>query len=94
MVFIATANSKAVIPGPLLDRMEVIDLPGYMLDEKIAIGMRHLVPRQLEQHGLLPQVSHRNILRGFDFISFVFPTCICTYLPCRRWRSRRRRFRR
>ncbi len=52
VMFICTANVKAEIPRPLLDRMEVIDLPGYILDEKVAIAERYLVKRQLEAHGL------------------------------------------
>ena len=53
VMFICTANIKAEIPRPLLDRMEVIDLPGYILDEKVAIANRHLLPRQIDAHGLL-----------------------------------------
>mgnify|MGYP000630569433 FL=1 len=49
-LFICTANSMN-IPGPLLDRMEVIRLPGYTEDEKLAIAMRYLVPKQLSANG-------------------------------------------
>jgi ATP-dependent Lon protease len=52
VLFIATANVAETIPGPLLDRMEVIRIDGYTEDEKVAIAMRHLLPRQLERHGL------------------------------------------
>ncbi len=52
VMFICTANIKSEIPRPLLDRMEVIDLPGYILDEKVKIAERYLVKRQLEAHGL------------------------------------------
>jgi ATP-dependent Lon protease len=51
-LFITTANTLAQIPDPLRDRMEIIRLPGYLDQEKLAIARRHLVPRQLKQHGL------------------------------------------
>ena len=52
VLFIATANSLAPISGPLRDRMEIIDLSGYVLQEKVEIGERHLLPKQKEEHGL------------------------------------------
>ncbi|KAF8700994.1 hypothetical protein HU200_033885 [Digitaria exilis] len=52
VIFVATANRMQPIPPPLLDRMEVIELPGYTPEEKLKIAMKHLVPRVLEQHGL------------------------------------------
>jgi ATP-dependent Lon protease len=52
--FIATANSLDSIPGPLLDRMEIVDLSGYTTAEKLHIAKRHLVPQELEAHGLTP----------------------------------------
>ena len=53
--FICTANVRYQIPRPLLDRMDVIELSGYMLEEKINIGVRHILPKVLEEHGLLPE---------------------------------------
>ena len=52
VMFIATANVLPQIPEPLRDRMEIIELPGYLLDEKVQIAKRHLFPKQLERHGL------------------------------------------
>jgi len=54
VVFIATANVLDTIPGPLLDRMETIELAGYTLEEKRQIGRRYLVGRQIEANGLKP----------------------------------------
>jgi ATP-dependent Lon protease len=48
VVFVATANDTRAVPPALLDRMEVIALSGYTLEEKLAIAQRHLVPRQLQ----------------------------------------------
>lgn len=50
--FIATANRMDTIPAPLRDRMEIIELGGYTEEEKVEIAARHLVPKQLEEHGL------------------------------------------
>ncbi len=52
VLFIATANNLSTIPKPLLDRMEVIELSGYITEEKIEIAKRHLIPRELENTGL------------------------------------------
>jgi ATP-dependent Lon protease len=52
VLFIATANTLETIPGPLRDRMEVIQLSGYTLDEKVHIAKRYLVPRQIAENGL------------------------------------------
>nr|GEX86316.1 lon protease homolog 2, peroxisomal-like isoform X2 [Tanacetum cinerariifolium] len=52
VIFVGTANRAQPIPPPLLDRMEVIELPGYTSEEKLRIAMRHLIPRVLSQHGL------------------------------------------
>ena len=52
VLFIATANNLSTIPKPLLDRMEVIELSGYITEEKIEIAKRHLIPREMENTGL------------------------------------------
>src|SRR5690606_30069123 len=52
VLFICTANTVDSIPAPLLDRMEMLRLAGYLSDEKVAIAARHLVPRQLNRAGL------------------------------------------
>src|SRR5207244_11627069 len=54
VLFIATANVVETIPGPLLDRMELIRLDGYTEDEKVAIARDHLLGRQVERNGLEP----------------------------------------
>lgn len=50
--FIATANDLGNIPPALRDRMEIIDIPGYLLEEKMQIAKKHLIPKQLKEHGL------------------------------------------
>jgi ATP-dependent Lon protease len=71
VVFITTANMLDTIPGPLQDRMEIISLPGYTEDEKVEIGRRYLVRRQLEANGLNPGQAEievealRLIIRGY-----------------------------
>ena len=52
VMFITTANDKSTIPAPLLDRMEVIELPSYTHEEKFNIAKKHLVPKQIKLHGL------------------------------------------
>ena len=68
--FVATANDRGAIPAPLLDRLEVIELPGYSEDEKLEIAGAHLVRRQLEKNGLDAQVRFtdgalRALIRGY-----------------------------
>jgi ATP-dependent Lon protease len=52
VMFIATGNTTATVHPALLDRMEIIDISGYIVEEKIEIAKRHLIPKQLEAHGL------------------------------------------
>src|SRR6201982_3441983 len=71
VMFITTANVLDSIPGPLRDRMEVIDLPGYVEDEKFEIARRYLVDRQLKANGLtaeqaeIPDAAIRVIIRDY-----------------------------
>nr|XP_027219203.1 lon protease homolog 2, peroxisomal-like [Penaeus vannamei] len=58
VLFVATANTLSSIPTPLMDRMEVIHVPGYTQEEKIMIGQLHLLPKQLREHGLTPDIMH------------------------------------
>ena len=55
VIFIATANMLDPIPPALLDRMEVLEIPGYTREEKLEIARRHLVPKQISEHGLTDQ---------------------------------------
>lgn len=71
VLFITTANDKSRIPAPLLDRMEIIDLPGYTYEEKFNIAKRHLVPKQLKENGLkksnvkITDKALRSIISGY-----------------------------
>jgi ATP-dependent Lon protease len=62
VLFITTANTTSSIPGPLLDRMEVIELSGYTLEEKEDIALRYIIPRELDSNGLNP--THLKIDRA------------------------------
>jgi ATP-dependent Lon protease len=70
-MFITTANMLDTIPGPLRDRMEVVELPGYTEDEKLMIAREHLIAKQLEAHGLteddldLTDDAIRNVIRSY-----------------------------
>ncbi len=69
--FICTANQLDTIPRPLLDRMEIIKLPGYIMEEKLEIARKYLVPKQLKEHGidrsrlLITSRALREIIDGY-----------------------------
>lgn len=71
VLFIATANTSETIPHALLDRMEILELPGYSEEQKLAIARKHLIPKQLEAHGLksesvtIPDSSVRLIISDY-----------------------------
>lgn len=71
VLFLCTANQLETIPRPLLDRMEIIRLSGYILEEKVEIAKKYLIPKQLEAHGLtskqvkLSDAVLRNIIDGY-----------------------------
>ncbi len=67
VMFLATANSRAAIPPALMDRLEVIEVPGYTRAEKLAIAVDFLVPKQLREHGLTPELLDFN-LEGLEVI--------------------------
>ena len=73
VIFIATANSLRTIPRPLKDRMEIIQIPGYSIEDKVPIGRNHLLPKQIKMHGLDEQVLQITE-DSFKFISEFWKT--------------------
>ncbi|MBM3125428.1 MAG: endopeptidase La [Chloroflexi bacterium] len=73
VMFITTANSLGTIPPPLLDRMEVIEFPGYIEEEKLEIANRYLIPRQIEENGIeslgvtFDEAALRRIIREYTY---------------------------
>ncbi|CAK7016724.1 MAG: Lon protease [Desulfovibrio sp.] len=71
VMFICTANNLETIPGPLRDRMEIIRIPGYTMQEKLAIARRFLVPRQVKENGLkqndvaMPDTVVQAVIEGY-----------------------------
>lgn len=71
VMFVLTANNIHQIPRPLLDRMEVISIPGYTINEKLHIGENYLLPKQVKLHGLKPQqlvmpdTSMKYLIQGY-----------------------------
>ena len=71
IIFICTANTVADIPPPLLDRMEVVNLGAYTVEEKVTIAQQHLVPRCLSEHGMTkdqvvwPEMAVRELIEGY-----------------------------
>jgi ATP-dependent Lon protease len=67
VLFIATANLADPIPGPLRDRMEIIEIPGYTMEEKLKIARNYLLPEAVEEHGLKPE----QVVFGDDELKFL-----------------------
>lgn len=68
VMFIATANNLATIPRPLLDRMELIEVSGYITEEKIQIARRHLIPKEKENNGLTDRKDIKITAKALEYI--------------------------
>lgn len=90
VLFITTANDRGRIPKPLLDRMEIIEVPSYLANEKVEIACRHLVPRQLEKNGFkksmltVPRESISEIINGYTREAGVRSLERCIATVCRK----------
>ena len=90
VMFITTANSLYDIPGPLRDRMEIIEVPSYLANEKVHIACRHLIPKQLEKHGLkksmltIPESTVETIVAEYTHEAGVRSLERCIAAVCRK----------
>ena len=90
VLFITTANTLDTVPRPLLDRMEVIELGSYTDEEKLMISKNHLIPKQLEKHGIkktqlrIPDDTVRQIITGYTRESGVRKLDRCYAEICRK----------
>ncbi|MBQ3108503.1 MAG: endopeptidase La [Clostridia bacterium] len=90
VMFVTTANDLGNIPKPLRDRMEIIEVDGYIEDEKVQIAQRHLVKKQMEKHGLkrgmltLSEAQIRTIISGYTAEAGVRELERCIASVCRK----------
>jgi ATP-dependent Lon protease len=85
VVFIATANDRSTIPAPLLDRMELLEMPSYSSQQKFQIAQKHIIPRQLTEHALSPDYLQIQVttyrIHFFSLNFYIFsPTLFITLL--------------
>ena len=81
VMFITTANAPYNIPQPLLDRMETIHLPGYTEEDKVEIAKRHLIPKQISEHGL----TMTNLALSEGAVRGIIRLSLIHILPGRPW---------
>ena len=70
VMFITTANTMDTIPGPLLDRMEIIEVPGYTEEEKVKIAEQYLIPKEVKENGLKPDNLHISEKALHDIVNY------------------------